>query len=177
MLKKIGISILLGMSLFGNTFNDFNKEVIKLNTAEKNKEVIKEELMKMVDFNLMGKLTLGKSIWLNINENQKKEYITLYENKIKRNYLKYLTEIKKVEIKDVKRKKNKYLINIVADDHNLKVFAYDNNKIFKIYNIEVDGINLIKLLGQDYRNQFKINGFKGILDILKKAKEDTIKQG
>jgi len=90
MLKKIGISILLGMSLFGNTFNDFNKEVIKLNTAEKNKEVIKEELMKMVDFNLMGKLTLGKSIWLNINENQKKEYITLYENKIKRNYLKYL---------------------------------------------------------------------------------------
>jgi len=172
MLKQIILSSLLGFNfIYANNYENFNSEIIKLNKEKKLKEKnkIKHRLIDMVDFKLMGKLSIGKEIWLKLNKKEKEDYLLNFENMVRFNYIKYITEITNINIKEVKRNKTKYLIRIQANNHKIKVYAYEKGDLFKIYNIEIDGVNLIKMLGGNYRAQYQIEGMEGILKQLKET--------
>lgn len=127
------------------------------------------------DFILMAKLSLGKSGWENASPAQRKEYISLFEHRIKDSYMSKIDLYKNEEIVlETPQKEgsrihlNSYIVDKGEKKEVLYKFYRSRDRGWLIYDVDVLGVSII----QTYRSQFAGELQKGSMELLlQKLKE------
>ncbi len=169
-MRKIFIIILLiGISLIAIEENvisstmrneiDAITEILKqkdLDIALRNEKIIKI-IDPIFDFRLMGKLSLGKQTWLSISKEQRAEFISVFDKKIKASYIEKvnLYSDEKVIIKDPKKVKSRihlktFIVSKGEQNEVLYKLYKSKSRGWIIYDVDVLGVSII----QAYRKQF-----------------------
>lgn len=158
----------------------------KVTSILKDKIMTKEEqdrkIIKLVnplfDFDLMGKLCLGKAIYSSLTKKQRSSFHDVFNKKIKDSYTGklHLYTDEKLEFERAQRVKKtritllSYLITKTEKKPVLYKFYENDNKEWLIYDVDIFGVSIV----QTYRNQFsaalKKETFEQFLDELDKDK-------
>ena len=110
----------------------------------------------IIDFQLMAKLTLGKTNWGRLKEKQQTEFVDLFVARLKKSYLDKSSMYCCVEIAfktAIKRRNKVYVpIEVETKDSPFKMLYkfYSSSEGWKAYDVEVKGVSLIK----SYQAQF-----------------------
>lgn len=162
---------------------DYSEKVIDIlkDSEEEDQEITKEQLdqlkdlgMEIFSFEQISMRTLGRN-WPKLNKEQQSEFVELFPRLLEKNYLSKINEYRqesveftketifskrKAEVKSKIKTKSK---EIPVDYRLVKV-----DKEWKIYDVIVEGISLVK----NYRSQFSEiladNSPKKMLEILRK---------
>jgi len=132
--------------------------ILKKNDIEEQikKNRIMETISPIIDFQLMAKLTLGKNNWGKLSEKQHKEFVDLFVERLKRSYLdkSSLFDDEKVVYKPGFSKGNKVHVplDIISNEKSIELLYkfYSSRQGWKAYDIEINGVSLIK----SYQAQF-----------------------
>lgn len=154
----------------------------KVTSILKDKSIpIKEqdaELIRVVDplfdFDLMGKLCLGKSIYSSLSHEQKSKFHDVFNRRIKESYISKLhlytdekLEFQRAEkVKDTRITVLSYFITKTERKPVLYKFYETDAKKWLIYDVDIFGVSIV----QTYRNQFsaalKTKSFEQFVDEL-----------
>lgn len=133
------------------------KVLLSKELDQKAKEkVINTIIDPIFDFNLMGKLTLGRNHWSKLSKPQREKFIKLFIIRLKDSYRNKISSYKneKVEFKHVVKDKKsaRILMTIVSADKKITILYKFRRagKSWKIYDIEIEGVSIILT----YRAQF-----------------------
>ena len=149
---------------------------------ERDDKFLEEKMSELVipkfDIVLMSKITLGKSTWTSISENQKNRFVEAFKSLMVRTYMKSLTVFDGEKIKflpyvtgkrlDVAKVKSIYVMNDGDLPVNYRLKKNDNGD-WKVFDIIIDGISLLKNYRTDFQNHVKNNGIESLI---KKLNED-----
>ena len=149
---------------------------------ERDDKFLEEKMNELViprfDIVLMAKITLGKSTWTSINENQKNRFVEAFKSLMVRTYMKSLTVFDGEKIKflpyvtgkrlDVAKVKSIYVMSDGDLPVNYRLKKNDNGD-WKVFDIIIDGISLLKNYRTDFQNHVKNNGIESLI---KKLNED-----
>ena len=149
---------------------------------ERDDKFLEEKMNELViprfDIVLMSKITLGKSTWTSISENQKNRFVEAFKSLMVRTYMKSLTVFDGEKIKflpyvtgkrlDVAKVKSIYVMNDGDLPVNYRLKKNDNGD-WKVFDIIIDGISLLKNYRTDFQNHVKNNGIESLI---KKLNED-----
>ena len=120
------------------------------------------------DFPLTGQLSLGRKHWSKLTADQRKRFTDLFVQRLKDTYRDKLAQYtdEKVVLKPAVRKEGKVQIptDVVSKDKSFAIVYhfYQSNKVWKIYDVEIEGISMIRT----YRSQFDEVLAKGTVDDL-----------
>lgn len=187
--------LILTMFIFFLTFNLFGEnkdkqyvENLIKSTTDKVLKILKdkklpEKLKKdkifeivnpLFDFKIMSKLTLGKKYWMQMNADQRKKFISLFEKRIRMVYLDRVT-LANVEVKfkpSIQKKKRIIFVPTIfsSNGKNYSVLfkLYKSKSGWKVYDVEVEGVSIIRT----YRSQFQGILSKGTIEDLFKKLEN-----
>ena len=128
------------------------------------------------DFALMGRLSLGKRAWKRLTPQERKEFITLFEKRVKQSYMSkldlYTDEV--VIIDNAVNVKNRihlptHLVRKNERRDILYKFYKSKNRGWLIYDVDILGVSIV----QTYRTQFatilKETDFATLIEKLKIA--------
>jgi phospholipid transport system substrate-binding protein len=130
------------------------------------------------DFNLMGKLSLGKKTYKSISPAQKSEFITLFNQRIRASYIKKidLYSDEKVVTRDMKKvKKTRIHLPVIIiskgeENELLYKFYLSKKSGWLVYDLDVLGVSIV----QTYRQQFaEILQEHDFDELLKRLKNDS----
>ena len=147
-----------------------NKEMLD-NNEEFLRSKVDQLIIPKLDIELMSKIVLGKKNWISMSVPQRKRFQLAFRGLMVRTYMKSLTAFdgEKIEFlpyvpgkrKDVAKVKSNYLLSEgqIAVNYRLKL----NDQKWKVFDISIDGISLLK----NYRTDFKLHIKKdGILSLI-----------
>lgn len=144
-----------------------------LSPQARNNEVV-EIVTPMFDFELMAKLSLGKEYWPDLSREQKERFTELFVERLRRSYLNKLTaytDEKIVYESPVAVKKKVHMPTLLISkgkEISMLYKLYPNNNSWKIYDVEIEGVSIIR----SYRSQFNEILQKGTFgDLLKKMEK------
>ena len=153
-----------------STFITQNKEMLD-NNEEFLRTKVDQLIIPKLDIELMSKIVLGKKNWLSMSVPQRKRFQLAFRGLMVRTYMKSLTAFdgEKIEFlpyvpgkrKDVAKVKSNYLLSEgqIGVNYRLKL----NDQKWKVFDISIDGISLLK----NYRTDFKLHIKKdGILSLI-----------
>ncbi|MDY6823376.1 MAG: ABC transporter substrate-binding protein [Thermodesulfobacteriota bacterium] len=126
-----------------------------LQEAEKKQRIMKI-IEPVIDFSLMAKLTLGKQHWASMSPEQRKTFVDLFVERLKRSYLDKTTLYsgQKVGYGQAIARGGKVSapMYLYTKDKKIEVVYkfYPANGNWKVYDVEIDGVSFIK----SYRAQF-----------------------
>jgi phospholipid transport system substrate-binding protein len=155
-------------------------EVLKQKGLER--EVRKKKVLDVVgpvfDLQLMGKLVLGRTHWPKLNEAQRKEFIELFVKTIHDSYYEKL-DLFTDETVDfgapAPGEKGKYemAIRIVSKGQRYKLLykLYRVAATWKVYDIEIEGISLVRTYGAQYDQALQKSS---IDELLAKMREKSL---
>jgi phospholipid transport system substrate-binding protein len=189
-LKKIFtitiLAITLSSGLFALEKNAIEKDIsTKINqaleildtknfTKEQQAQKIFNLLDSIFDYEIMSKLALGKQQWAAISTTEKKEFINLFEKKLKQSYVDKLAlyDNQKVVIKGLKEHQNNRLqlqTELIGkgETYPINYNFYDKNNDWKIYDVDISGVSIIQTYRQQFSGLLKEKSFKDILVQLK----------
>ncbi|MBW1840537.1 MAG: ABC transporter substrate-binding protein [Deltaproteobacteria bacterium] len=138
-----------------------------LEQQDKNK-ITAEIVEPMFDFPLMAKLALGKEHWSGISAEKQAEFTELFVKLLKDTYLEKLGTYtdETVTIRKASRVGKRIHVPTELVSKNNRIFTlyklYKSKDEWKIYDLEVEGISLIK----SYRTQFDSELSTGTIDDL-----------
>lgn len=156
----------------------------------KTKELSREERKRRVeaviepsfDIPLMGKLVLGRTYWPKLDEAQRKEYTELFVKTIKDSYYEKIDLFtdETVEIgESAPGEKGKYLVptSIVSKGQKYQLLykLYRAGSKWKVYDVEIEGISLIRAYGSQYDQFLQKSSIKGLLAKMREKSLDTPK--
>jgi len=127
----------------------------------------------IIDFQLMAKLTLGKTNWGKLNEKQKTEFVDLFVARLEKSYLDKSSMYCCVEIafKPAFARGNKVYVPIEVEtkDNPLKMLYkfYSSSEGWKAYDVEVNGVSLIKSYQAQFAEIFKNGTAEDLLNELR----------
>lgn len=122
----------------------------------------------MFDFSLMAKLTLGRKHWPGLTKEQKDRFTALFIDLLKNTYLDKISLYtdEKVVYQGTVQVKNKVHVDtdLISGNSTISMLYkfYKSQNGWKIYDLEIEGISLIK----NYKNQFDQELSKGTIDDL-----------
>ena len=153
-----------------STFITQNKEMLD-NNEEFLRTKVDQLIIPKLDIELMSKIVLGKKNWLSMSVPQRKRFQLAFRGLMVRTYMKSLTAFdgEKIEFlpyvpgkrKDVAKVKSNYLLSEgqIGVNYRLKL----NDQKWKVFDISIDGISLLK----NYRTDFKLHIKKdGIISLI-----------
>jgi len=123
---------------------------------EAKKREIVEIVNPMFDFSLMAKLTLGRKYWPGLTPEERNRFTQLFIKRLRTSYLDRLALYtnEKVEFEPPREIKQKVHIPtfLVSPDNKISILykLYNSNSSWKIYDLEIQGVSLIR----SYRSQF-----------------------
>ena len=149
---------------------------------EKDDKFLREKMNELVipkfDIVLMSKIVLGKNTWTSINSNQKDRFVEAFTGLMVRTYMKSLTVFDGEKIKflpyapgkrpDIAKVKSLYVMGDGDLPVNYRLKKNDNGD-WRVFDIIIDGISLIKNYRTDFKNHVKN---KGIESLIQKLNED-----
>ena len=138
-----------------------------LSRQAKNSEV-EEIVTPMFDFELMGKLSLGKKYWPDLSPEQREKFTELFVERLRQSYLNKLTAYTDEKIiyeSPVTVKKKVHMPTLLISKGkkiSMLYKLYSSSNSWKIYDVEIEGVSIIR----SYRSQFNEILQKGTFDDL-----------
>ena len=141
----------------------------------KNNEVV-EIVTPMFDFPLMAKLSLGRKYWPDLTQDKKDRFTELFVKRLRKSYLDKLTTYtdEKISYESPVAVKKKIHIptHLISKGKKISMLykLYPSNNIWKIYDIEIQGVSIIR----SYRSQFREILAKGTFDDLLQRMQKSV---
>ena len=135
---------------------------------------VEEIVTPMFDFELMGKLSLGKKYWPDLSQDQRERFSELFVERLRRSYLGKLTAytdekiIYESPVAVEKKVQVPTLLMSKGNKISMLYKLYPSNNSWKIYDVEIQGVSIIR----SYRSQFNEILQKGTFeDLLQKMEK------
>jgi phospholipid transport system substrate-binding protein len=141
----------------------------------KNNEVV-EIVTPMFNFPLMAKLSLGRKYWSDLTQDKKDRFTELFVKRLRQSYLDKLTTYTDEEIiyePPVEVKKKIHIpTSLISKGKKISMLykLYPSSNIWKIYDIEIQGVSIIR----SYRSQFREILQKGTFDDLLQRMQKSV---
>lgn len=169
-----------------NLKNHFLDKLEEVRTAVQNKKINKSKkhdnviviLTPSFDFNLMAKLSLGKTQWKSLSKADQTEFVSIYTSRMKNSYSSKLDSYndQKIDIISVIRKKNRISIktNLESDDKLLDIVykfykpkrAKENKDKWLIYDVEIVGVSILKADKAQFKDFLKTRNLQELMNAL-----------
>jgi phospholipid transport system substrate-binding protein len=146
-----------------------------LTPQAKNNEVV-EIVTPMFNFALMAKLSLGRKYWLDLTQDKKDRFTELFVKRLRQSYLDKLTTYtdEKISYESPVAVKKKIHIptHLISKGKKISMLykLYPSSNIWKIYDIEIQGVSIIR----SYRSQFREILQKGTFDDLLQRMQKSV---
>ena len=147
----------------------------ELSLSQKGEEIIKI-IDEVFDYELMAKIALGKETWNNLSVEKQKEFVKVFENKLKKSYIEKLElyNDQKVKILGLKPYNNTRLqleTELVGKEGNYKINYNFYNKSkekeqWLIYDVDLVGVSIIQTYRQQFSGLLKEKTFDEMLALL-----------
>ena len=150
-----------------------------LSKSERNSDIVKV-LTPMFDFELMAKLSLGKT-WKQLNKVDRNNFIDLYVKRMKRSYSSKVDAYgdEKVKIKKINQPKDNRIAlvtDLVSKDESLEIvykfYKPKRQKNYKddwlIYDAEIIGVSILKTDKAQFREFLKTKSISELMDAMSK---------
>jgi phospholipid transport system substrate-binding protein len=140
----------------------------ELSHADKKDQVIKI-VDPVIDMSLMAKLTLGRSRWPKLDEKQRKQFTDLFKEQLKASYFEKLDLLtdEKVEYGEPVEKDKKFqmLTYILSKGQRIGMAykVYKDKDAWKVYDLEIEGVSIVKSYGSQYDEFLRDNPFEALL--------------
>lgn len=150
-----------------------------LNTQDKANKIF-ALIDDVFDYELMGKISLGKETWLSINDAQRKEFLKAFELKLKNSYVDKLElytdqKVKIIELSPYKKTRLQLKTEVVGKDEVYKInYNFYNNKKknqWFIYDVDLLGVSIVQTYRKQFAGLLKEKTFDELLVILKDTKK------
>ncbi len=141
----------------------------------KNNEVV-EIVTPMFNFPLKAKLSLGRKYWSDLTQDKKDRFTELFVKRLRQSYLDKLTTYTDEEIiyePPVEVKKKIHIpTSLISKGKKISMLykLYPSSNIWKIYDIEIQGVSIIR----SYRSQFREILQKGTFDDLLQRMQKSV---
>ena len=138
-----------------------------LEQQDKNKEIV-DIVTPMFDFELMARLSLGKTHWSGLSQDKKDKFTELFIKRLKTSYLKNFTLYtdEKVIYEPAVQVKDKIHTPtfLISQDKKISILYkfYKAEQNWKVYDLEIQGVSIIR----SYRSQFSSILDSGTVDDL-----------
>ena len=146
-----------------------------LTPQAKNNEVV-EIVTPMFNFALMAKLSLGRKYWSDLTQDKKDRFTELFVKRLRQSYLDKLTTYTDEKIiyeSPVAVKKKIHIpTHLISKGKKISMLykLYPSSNIWKIYDIEIQGVSIIR----SYRSQFREILQKGTFDDLLQRMQKSV---
>ncbi|WP_300668504.1 phospholipid-binding protein MlaC [Desulfoluna sp.] len=144
---------------------------------DKKKALIVENISPIFDFSLMGKLTLGKKNWSGLTKKQRHTFITTFTDVMKSSYSEKLSlytneEIKILPVQQTKPKKAIIPTELISKEtrYAMSYKFYKSKQGWKIYDIELQGVSLVKTYQSQFNQVLAEGGFDELISKLSHIK-------
>ena len=136
---------------------------------------VDELVIPKLDIELMSKIVLGKKNWTSMNPILRMKFQQAFRSLMVKTYMKSLTSFDGEKIKflpykkgkrpDVARVKSVYLLNEgeLSVNYSLKL---NKSAEWKVYDINIDGISLIKNYRSDFKSHIERDGIDSLIEEL-----------
>ena len=151
------------------------------NDIDKLYDLVEREILPSVDFTAMSKLILGKH-WKKATPEQRKAFIRAFRNLLVNTYTKSLKQYANQEIRFFPERtkiKGKYA-TVYSEfvpgngQRNVPVIyklRKDKNGNWKAYNLEIEGLSVVKNFRTDFNAEIKAKGLDALIARLEKEQE------
>ena len=146
-----------------------------LSPQARNSEVV-EIVTPMFDFPLMAQLSLGRKYWPDLTQDKKDRFTELFIKRLRQSYLDKLTTYTDEEIiyePPVEVKKKIHIpTSLISKGKKISMLYkfYNSNNNWKVYDIEIQGVSIIR----SYRSQFREILQKGTFDDLLQRMQKSV---
>ena len=170
-LKKEDIKIQMNFKI-NNALTILDKK--DLTTEEKGKHIIKL-LDDVFDYSTMARIALGTKTWKEITSKERKDFVKIFENKLKSSYIDKLElytdqKIKVLDLKTYKKSRLQLETELTGTDDVYKINYnfYKNRKTkeWLIYDVDLLGVSIIQTYRQQFEGLLKEKTFQEMLDFL-----------
>lgn len=142
----------------------------------------------LLDLPRMAMLTLGRRRWPNLDKEQRKEFTDLFVKQVKASYVDRLNQFggAKIEFGEPVLKKNKFLhmlVTVINEEQRVillyklyrskKSESYQSGGVWRIYDLEVEGVSIVKSYGAQYREFLQKATFAELLEKMKEKIQDV----
>ena len=136
---------------------------------------VDELVIPKLDIELMSKIVLGKKSWTSMNPILRMKFQQVFRSLMVKTYMKSLTSFDGEKIKflpykkgkrpDVARVQSVYLLNEgeLSVNYSLKL---NKSSEWKVYDINIDGISLIKNYRSDFKSHIERDGIDSLIEEL-----------
>jgi len=125
------------------------------------------------DFALMGKLVLGPKHWPELDETQREEYLRLFVKQLQGSFFEKvdLLSDETVEFGEPRRHQNKYHVPTYllskGERHEILYKLYEKDGRWRVYDVEIEGVSLVKTYKTHYGRFLRKGSFEDLLDKLR----------
>lgn len=147
----------------------------ELSLSQKGEEIIKI-IDEVFDYELMAKIALGKETWNNLSVEKQKEFVKIFETKLKNSYVEKLElyNDQKVKILGLKPHNNTRLqleTELIGKEGSYKINYNFYNKSkekeqWLIYDVDLVGVSIIQTYRQQFSGLLKEKTFDEMLALL-----------
>lgn len=137
----------------------------------------------LFDLPLMGKLVLGRAHWGKLSEPQRKEYTALFIRTIQDSYYEKINLFtdETVDLGEPSAgEKGKYemltFVNSKGKRYNLLYKIYRSGSAWRVYDMEIEGISLVRAYGSQYDQFLQKSPIEGLLVKMKEKSLETPKE-
>ena len=147
------------------------------------RDKVVELIEPILDMQLMAKLTLGRQHWPGLGEEQKTKFTDLFKEQLKAACFEKMdlfgdgvVEYSKPEL--IKEKKYQMVTRVASKGQRIEMTykLYHNGKEWKIYDLEVEGVSIVKSYGSQYDEFLQKNTFEALLKKMKGMIQDAKEQ-
>jgi len=134
----------------------------------------------LFDFTTISKLTLGKKYWSELTPEQQKRFVDLFIKRLRMVYLDrvniYGNETVSFKPAIQKRKNIIYVPSVVTSKNEKFAVLYKfwkSPKGWKIYDVEVEGVSIVRTYRSQFTEIIKKKGIKGLFEELEKLTQQS----
>lgn len=138
-------------------------------------------LDEVFDYELMAKISLGKTTWYSISDEQKIEFIKAFEQKLKTSYMDKLElytdqDVKIIDLVPYNNSRLQLQTEVVGKDEIYKIdYNFYNNKSkneWYIYDVNLLGVSIIQTYIKQFSGLLKEKTFDEMLEVLKNSNKN-----
>jgi phospholipid transport system substrate-binding protein len=157
-----------------------NKEL----NADKRVEKVMEIVTPVFDFPLMAKLTLGKNNWPKLSAKQKEKFTGLFITQLRESYLGNVEMVADEKIMfeaPINNDDKAHMMTRVITKEDpigilYKLYFEKNSKKWRVYDVEIQGISIIKSYGMQYDQILQTGTVETLLKKMKELAEQNDKE-
>lgn len=147
---------------------------------EAKKKKVLEIVEPLLDYELMAKLTLGRKHWPKLEEGKRKQFRALFKEELQRSYFNKVdlftdetVEYGQPEL--IQDKKYRMASYIISKGQRIELVykVYHNGKEWKIYDLELEGVSIVKSYGSQYGDFLQDKKFDALLEKMKEKIQDS----